>query len=112
MAFGRFAFFALVAIVWAACSPTKETEVVKTDQAAATAPGGYCRSTTCSPGKDFQPHDNMCEPPGWPQTCGEAGKRDLPLWWRSGCIGYSMQKDGGKHVSFDDAAHALSSAFL
>jgi hypothetical protein len=104
--------FVLLAMVWVACAPKHDEEVIKTDQAAATAPGGYCRSTTCSPGATFQPHDNLCEDPGWPQDCAKQGKRDIPLWWRSGCLGYSMQKDGGKHVSFDDASHALNAAFL
>jgi hypothetical protein len=108
----RFAFGAICAIGWVGCAPSKPHETVKTDQAAASAPNGFCRSTTCRTGSDFQPHDGMCEPPGWPQKCGEDGKHDVPLWWRSGCVGYSMQKDGGKHVSFDDAANALSSAFL
>jgi Matrixin len=105
-------FLTIFGSLWVGCSPSHDTEVVKTDQAAATAPGGYCRSTTCSPGKSFQPRDGMCEPPGWPQSCGAGGVRDVPLWWRNRCFGYSMQKDGGKHVSFDEAAKALNSAFL
>jgi MYXO-CTERM domain-containing protein len=102
----------LLAMVWVACAPKHDSEVIKTDQAAATAPAGFCRSTTCGLDPSFQPSGDLCEPDGWPQTCATNGKHDYPLWWRSGCIGYSMQKDGGRHVSFDDASHALNAAFL
>ena len=106
-----FAAAAFCVAAWAGCSaPSSGTEVIKTDQAAATARAGYCRSTTCPAPKDF-PLGGLCEPEGWPQTCGAQGVRDVPLWWRSGCLGWSLQKDGGKHVSFDAALAALQGGF-
>ncbi len=106
-----FAGVAACALAWAGCSSSSGgNEVIKTDQAAATAGAGFCRSTTCPAPKNF-PVNGFCEPEGWPQTCGAAGVRDVPLWWRSGCVGWSLQKDGGRHVSFDEARAALESGF-
>jgi MYXO-CTERM domain-containing protein len=98
------------AALWAGCSSPSSGEVIKTDQAAATSNAGFCRSTTCPAPANF-PQNGLCEPPDWPQVCGAAKVRDVPLWWRSGCIGWSLQKDGGKHVAFDEALGALSAGF-
>ncbi len=102
---------AACAIAWAGCSAgSSGGEVIKTDQAAATSNVGFCRSTTCPAPANF-PQNGLCEPTDWPQRCGAAKTRDVPLWWRSGCLGWSLQKDGGKHLSFDEALATLQSGF-
>jgi MYXO-CTERM domain-containing protein len=101
---------AACAFAWAGCAPDPPGENFKTDQAAATSNAGFCRSTTCPVPANF-PQGGLCEPQDWPQTCAKANVRDVPLWWRSGCFGWSLQKDGGKHISFDEALAALQAGF-
>jgi hypothetical protein len=110
--------FTATLLVWSGCSTPQDAEVVQTDQAAATASAGFCRTTTCDLPDTFQVGENgLCEPPDWPQLCA-AGKahsgkslRDAPLWWRSGCIGYSLQKGSSDHVSFEVLAAATAASF-
>ncbi len=101
---------ALAALAWAGCSSPSGSEKVDTTKAAASALGGYCRSTTCPAPKNF-PQGGLCEPEGWPQTCGAQGVKDVPLFWRSGCLGWSLQKDGGHHISYDEAFDAVTAGF-
>jgi MYXO-CTERM domain-containing protein len=101
---------AVLLAIGAACSPSRNDEVVRTDQAAASSSAGFCRSTTCVAPRDY-PKDGLCEPPDWPQLCAAQGKYDVPLWWRSGCVGWSLQRDSGRHVSYEDARSAIAAAF-
>ena len=59
----------------------------------------YCRTTTSPLPPDFQPSAETC----WTQG--------LPLWWRNACVGYSIQHDASRQVSYDDAARAIALAF-
>jgi hypothetical protein len=59
----------------------------------------FCRTTTSPVPADFQPSPNAC----W--THG------LPLWWRNECVGYSLQKDASRQISYDDASNAITIAF-
>jgi len=101
---------AIAAVIAGGCTSAPE-EVVKTDQSAATSERGYCRSTTCSAPKEY-PTAGLCEPEDWPQHCASIERHDFPLFWRSGCIGYSLQKNSGKEVAYDTLAKAASAAFL
>lgn len=40
--------------------------------------------------------------------CCTVGK---PLFWKSACVGYSVQKDSSRQVSFDDVSQLLTTAF-
>ena len=59
----------------------------------------FCRTTTAPVPADFQPGPSQCYDHG------------LPLWWRNACVGYSIQKDASRQVSYDDAANAITRAF-
>ena len=59
----------------------------------------FCRTTTSVVPPDFQPGNGQC----WTQG--------LPLWWRNGCVGYSIQKDASRQISYNDAANAIATAF-
>jgi hypothetical protein len=59
----------------------------------------FCRTTTSNIPADFQPSVDQC----WTQG--------LPLWWRNACVGYSIQKDASRQVSYDDASNAIALAF-
>ena len=37
--------------------------------------------------------------------------RGVPLFWRNACLGYSMQREASRKISYEDAANALSTAF-
>ena len=60
----------------------------------------FCRTTTSPVPADFQPSAAAC----W--TNG------LPLWWRNSCVGYSLQKDASRQISYDDASRIIFAAFL
>ncbi len=60
----------------------------------------FCRTTTSPVPADFQPSAAAC----W--TNG------LPLWWRNACVGYSLQKDASRQISYDDASRIIFAAFL
>lgn len=59
----------------------------------------YCRTTTVPILSDFQPRPDRC----WTQG--------VPLFWRSACIAYSVQRDASKQIPFEVAASELSAAF-
>jgi hypothetical protein len=60
----------------------------------------FCRTTTAAIPADYLPEDSGC----W--TSG------LPIWWRNECVGYDIQQNASKQVSYDDAASAIALAFL
>jgi hypothetical protein len=66
-----------------------------------TAPSAraFCRTTTVPVAPDFQPS---------PDQCWDQGK---PLYWKNACVGYSVQKDASRQISFDDASEAIARAF-
>jgi hypothetical protein len=43
-----------------------------------------------------------------PDECCTTG---LPLYWKNACVGYDIQQDASKQVSYDDAAQAIALAF-
>ncbi len=43
-----------------------------------------------------------------PDQCCTTG---LPLFWKNACVGYDIQQDASKQVSYDDAAQAIAAAF-
>jgi MYXO-CTERM domain-containing protein len=59
----------------------------------------FCRTTTVSVPPDFQPHGDQCFTEG------------APLYWKNACVGYSLQKDASRQVSFEDASNAITLAF-
>jgi hypothetical protein len=59
----------------------------------------FCRTTTISVPADFQPRADAC----WDQG--------NPLYWKNACVGYSIQKDASRQVSYDDASLAITRAF-
>lgn len=71
----------------------------------------FCRANTCRVASDFTPVDGACAPPGWEEACARDKKKALPLWWRSGCIDYSLDAAGGAHVSYVAAQRAAREAF-
>ena len=58
----------------------------------------YCRTTTVGVPADYDPS----------VSCWTEG---LPLYWKNACVGYSIQQDASKQVSYDDAKDAISEAF-
>ncbi len=64
----------------------------------AASAGAYCRSTTCDP------ETTLCAP------CNEPG---LPLYWRSSCVSFGVQKDGSplRGVSYDEIHSIVTEAF-
>lgn len=60
----------------------------------------FCRTTTVSidPGFVSTPDD-----PCWTEG--------FPLYWKSACVGYSLQQAASKQVSFDDAQTSMETAF-
>lgn len=59
----------------------------------------FCRTTTVPVRADFQPSPTKC----WDQG--------VPLFWRNSCVGYNIQQNASRQVSYDDAANAISRAF-
>jgi hypothetical protein len=59
----------------------------------------FCRTTTVSVPADFQPHAMQCFDQG------------APLFWKNACVGYSIQKEASRQVSFEDASNAITRAF-
>jgi hypothetical protein len=60
----------------------------------------FCRTTTVPVDPSFV---STVDQPCW--TDG------LPLYWKTACVGYSIQKDASKQVSFDDAQTGMETAF-
>ncbi|MEO8874770.1 MAG: matrixin family metalloprotease, partial [Polyangiaceae bacterium] len=44
-------------------------------------------------------------------TADECCTTGLPLYWKNACVGYDIQQDASKQVSYDDAAQAIALAF-
>jgi MYXO-CTERM domain-containing protein len=63
------------------------------------AANAFCRTTTISVPADFQPRADAC----WDQG--------NPLFWKNACVGYSIQRDASRQVSYDDASQAITRAF-
>jgi hypothetical protein len=59
----------------------------------------FCRTTTVTTPADFQPA---------PDKCWDQGR---PLFWKNACVGYSVQRDGSRQVSYEDAAGMIARAF-
>jgi MYXO-CTERM domain-containing protein len=60
----------------------------------------FCRTTTISIDPTFVSTPD--------QPCWEEG---YPLYWKSACVGYSIQSDASKQVSFNDAQTGMETAF-
>ena len=74
----------------------------------------FCRTTTCPLPADFQPSAAACVPPGFAQYCASLTPpvpNPVPVWWKNACVGYSVQKDASRQVSYDDASQLLGKAF-
>jgi hypothetical protein len=61
----------------------------------------YCRSTTCQDSQGECPRDD--------DGCKTTGH---PLFWKSHCVGFSIQKDGTANLPFDRVAPVIEGAFL
>lgn len=59
----------------------------------------FCRTTTAKSPPDYDATINGCFASG------------VPLFWRNACVGYSVQKDASKKISYENASDALSRAF-
>lgn len=59
----------------------------------------FCRSTTVPIAPEFAPS---------PSTCWDQG---VPLFWRSSCVSYGIQRDASRQIHFDTAASGISRAF-
>lgn len=72
----------------------------------------FCRTTTCSLPPDFDPTQG-CVPAGLDRCTDGQGDtiKNIPLWWKSACAGYSVQKDASKYVSLADAEKSVADAF-
>jgi hypothetical protein len=70
----------------------------------------FCRETTCPPSAEW-PQADQCAPADWAATCKAKGAWDVPLWWRTRCVGWSLQKDASARVTFDEAEAAGRAAF-
>ena len=53
---------------------------------------GYCRTITEPLPADFPQTEQCFEPAG-----------SIPLWWSGACVGFSVQQDASKQVSWADA---------
>jgi uncharacterized protein (TIGR03382 family) len=72
----------------------------------------FCRTTTCTPPVGFLPQPGYCVPPGF-DSCQMNGRtvKNVPLFWRNACVGYSMQKDASRLDSLPEATAAMANAF-
>lgn len=61
--------------------------------------GAFCRTTTVKSPPDYDATVSGCWIPG------------VPLFWRNACVGYSIQRNASRKISYEDAADALSTAF-
>ena len=59
----------------------------------------FCRTTTVAVAPDFQPSRDQCWDMG------------VPLFWRNSCVGYSIQRNASRQVSYEDAATQTTAAF-
>ncbi len=68
--------------------------------AAAADAHAFCRTTTKAIDPTFVPTPD--------EPCWTEG---LPLYWANACIGYSIQQDASKQISFNDVQAAMDTAF-
>jgi hypothetical protein len=66
--------------------------------AAASPASAFCRTTTDNVPADYDPVVMGC----W---------HGQPLYWVNACIGYDIQEDASKQISYDDAASDIALAF-
>src|SRR5262249_27746378 len=59
----------------------------------------FCRTTTEK------------SPPDYGATIRGCWAKGVPLFWKNACVGYSLQKDASRKVTYDEAADAMSTAF-
>lgn len=59
----------------------------------------FCRSTTVAIAPDFLPSATKC----WDQG--------FALYWRTACVGYSIQRAASKHIPLEEASTAVARAF-
>lgn len=59
----------------------------------------FCRTTTIQSAPDYDASTSGCWASG------------VPLFWKNACVGYSMQQDASRKVSYEDASNAISLAF-
>jgi hypothetical protein len=106
--------FAIAALVVGCASPPSknEGENLGIDRSPDTADFGYCRTRTCPPPAGY-PRAGACMPADWSssETCRQDGASGAPLWWRSACIGYELDRAASKRVDFDDFLSAATNAF-
>lgn len=67
----------------------------------ATNAAAFCRTTTCDPATECDYDSRGCATVG------------LPLEWRTGCVSFSVQKDGSpkRNISYDKAHSVVTRAF-
>jgi hypothetical protein len=96
----------------AACS-SSQGEHTGTDHSPDTGRAGFCRATTCPTPSEYPTVDGQCEPDNWGDSPFCVGKKasNAPVWWRTACVGYDLQQDASRHVSYDAFATAASNAF-
>jgi hypothetical protein len=72
----------------------------------------YCRTTTCPLPADYDPTQG-CIPPGLTSCTDSQGDaiKNIPLWWKSLCTGYSVQQDASRYVSLSAAENSIAAAF-
>src|SRR5262249_25900635 len=62
----------------------------------------FCRTLTEAAPAGYNPESSGCF----------KGSSDAkPLWWRSACVGYSVQRAASRQVSYDNARQVVSDAF-
>jgi Matrixin len=59
----------------------------------------FCRTRTVNTPADYDPTQDGCWAMG------------LPLFWENACVGYDIQQDASKQISYDDAAADIALAF-
>ena len=69
----------------------------------------YCRSTTCRSGATGA--DEACQSLEGGVMCDSGGAFVLPLWWGTGCVGYSLDAAASARVDYADALAAAKGAF-
>ncbi len=60
----------------------------------------FCRTMSSKMSPDFTP---SAERPCWDQG--------VPLYWANRCVGYSLQRDASRQISYDDVTNSLTAAF-
>lgn len=65
----------------------------------------FCRTTTVAIDPTFFPSSST---PCWSDTGAPAG---IPVYWANACVGYSINQDASKQVSFNDAQAGMETAF-